>query len=273
MNQTGCYRRGGLLEDSVKRRSSFGQYWRELLNKPQFDRSIKIAELMQRRFIGDLAECISEGNSASMCVLEVGAGSAVATSRLAAYHSGTFYALDIAPEAMEVAERAWAGARNPRVKYVVADVLDRPFPDQSFDLVFSQGLIEHFRDPTAILQAQIRLLKPGGWLAVHVPQKYNTYTLYKHWRMRRGTWPPGWETEYSARELVELGKAFGLRFSHFDGYGSFVQMIVVHVLRKFITMSALVRVVDLFDALEQAIPTSVRAFLCSNTCAYFQAGP
>lgn len=224
---------------------------------------------MQRRFIEGLTACISEGNPASKCILEVGAGSAVATSRLAAHHGGTFHALDIAPEAVEVAKRAW-GTANPRINYVIADILHKPFPDHSFDLVFSQGLIEHFLDPSAILQAQIRLLKPGGWLAIHVPQKYSPYTLYKHWRMRRGTWPPGWETEYSARELVELGKALGLRLLHADGYGSFTQMVVVHILRKFIVLPALLRVFDLFDAVEEVLPTALRTLACANVCVYFQ---
>jgi len=38
-----------------------------------------------------------------------------------------------------------------------------------FDLVTSFGLVEHFEDPAAILAAHARLARPGGWVAVSLP--------------------------------------------------------------------------------------------------------
>jgi len=67
--------------------------------------------------------------------------------------------------------------------------------------VFSQGVLEHFADPSAVMRDQVRVLKPDGVLVVDVPQKYNVYRLRKHAAMRAHRWPWGWETEYSVGEL------------------------------------------------------------------------
>lgn len=40
---------------------------------------------------------------------------------------------------------------------------------ESFDVVFSGGLIEHFTDPAAVVTFHVDLLKPGGQLVVSVP--------------------------------------------------------------------------------------------------------
>ena len=40
---------------------------------------------------------------------------------------------------------------------------------ESFDVVYSGGLIEHFTDPAAVVAYHVELLKPGGRLVVSVP--------------------------------------------------------------------------------------------------------
>ena len=46
-----------------------------------------------------------------------------------------------------------------------ADHLDLP----TFDLVYSLGLIEHFTDLAGVVERHVRLVKPGGWLLLGVP--------------------------------------------------------------------------------------------------------
>jgi SAM-dependent methyltransferase len=49
------------------------------------------------------------------------------------------------------------------------DIFRTDLPENSFDLVYSLGLIEHYDDPAAIIDVHVRLLKEGGTLLITVP--------------------------------------------------------------------------------------------------------
>jgi hypothetical protein len=81
-------------------------------------------------------------------------------------------------------------------------------------------VLEHFEEPRSLLLEQRRVLKDGGALLVVGPQRYQLYTLMKRRRMRDGTWPFGWETEYSYFELKRLLEdvGFEIRGHYANGY-------------------------------------------------------
>jgi SAM-dependent methyltransferase len=247
----------------------FRGHWQRLLDDPEFDRKMTLAQVEQAPFVKLLDACLPDGEE--LCrVLEVGAGSATACRCLAARRHGTFFALDIVAESMQVARRAMQRTSRSPVQFVVGDVFQAPFPEDSFDLLFSQGLIEHFKDPSPIFEAHVRLVKPGGWLVIRVPQKYNLFTLYKGWRMSRGNWPPGWETEYSIEDLVALGRRHGLAFSDGDGYGSFFQMVIVHLLRNVLGTSSLARLIQVSNGVDHYLGAWARTRLCLEVTACFR---
>lgn len=52
-----------------------------------------------------------------------------------------------------------------------------PFPDASFDVIFSDWVLEHVDDP-ALLAAEVeRLLKPGGWFFARTPNKFGVIAI------------------------------------------------------------------------------------------------
>lgn len=258
---------GSLLRTPVG--AGFQGHWQRLLDDPEFDRKMTLAEVEQAPFVKLLDGCLADGD-APCRVLEVGAGSATACRSLASHRDGTFCALDIVAESMQVARRAMQRASRSTVQFVVGDVFQAPFPGNSFDLVFSQGLIEHFKDPNPIFEAHVHLVRPGGWLVIRVPQKYNLFTLYKGWRMTRGIWPPGWETEYSMRDLVALGRRHGLSFSHGDGYGSFFQMVGVRLLRNVLSTASLASLIHMSNGIDHCLGSWARARLCLEVAACFR---
>jgi 2-polyprenyl-6-hydroxyphenyl methylase/3-demethylubiquinone-9 3-methyltransferase len=52
---------------------------------------------------------------------------------------------------------------------VCEDLFQSSVKAESFDLVYSSGLIEHFEDTHAVISEHLRLLKPGGQLVLIVP--------------------------------------------------------------------------------------------------------
>lgn len=44
-----------------------------------------------------------------------------------------------------------------------------PFPDETFDIVYSSYVLEHVQDPGQVLTESIRVLKPGGTLCFELP--------------------------------------------------------------------------------------------------------
>lgn len=69
-------------------------------------------------------------------------------------------------------EMAGVPLDDPRISVVQGSVLQPPFQPESFDLVFSDGVIHHTPDAAAAYQALARLVKPGGALYIWVyPQE------------------------------------------------------------------------------------------------------
>lgn len=56
-----------------------------------------------------------------------------------------------------------------KILFCLARIESLPFRDNSFDLVLSLGVIEHFEDPLPLLREMRRVLKPGGLLYLSVP--------------------------------------------------------------------------------------------------------
>lgn len=94
-----------------------------------------------------------------------------------------------------------------------------PFPDDTFDLVFNEGVIEHWLDREErhnVLKEMVRVVKPGGVVTVIVPN--GVHPLISVWEARLPgfmTAPP--MTYYNARRLeFELVEA-GLKDVYTDG--------------------------------------------------------
>ena len=107
--------------------------------------------------------------------------------------------------------------RNDEVKLILGDALNCPFEDSSFDIVFHQGLLEHFASPFPLLKENHRILRRGGLLVVDVPQSFHVYTLMKHMLITLRLWFGGWERQFTTASLAKLlGK---LCFEPIHAYG------------------------------------------------------
>jgi SAM-dependent methyltransferase len=55
---------------------------------------------------------------------------------------------------------------------VKMDINDMPFEDNSYDVVFCNHVLEHIPDDVHAMKEIFRVMKPGGWSILQVPQIY-----------------------------------------------------------------------------------------------------
>lgn len=98
-------------------------------------------------------------------VLDVACGTGVLTREAAARAGGggAVTGLDLSPEMLEVAARL-----SPSLRWQPGSADALPFADQSFDAVVSQFGLMFFPDRVTALREMMRVLVPGGRLAVAV---------------------------------------------------------------------------------------------------------
>ena len=103
-----------------------------------------------------------------------------------------------------------------------------PFPAGSFDLVLSHEVLEHVRDDRRAVEEILRALRPGGRLALFVPNRgypFETHGIYWHGKYKFGNiplvnyLPRGWRDKlaphvrvYSQRDLENLFAGLPVKF-------------------------------------------------------------
>ncbi len=75
--------------------------------------------------------------------------------------------LDLSEEAIEIAE-AWLNKRNLKADLRVGDIEKLPYPDQSFDVVTSHGVLDHipFEKAKKAMEEIKRILVPEGYVCI-----------------------------------------------------------------------------------------------------------
>lgn len=159
-------------------------------------------------------------------ILEVGCGKGNEIVQLAK-RGAACVGLDFSESAMELMQQRLA-KESLNLPLVRGDARHLPFQAGTFDLVYSQGVLEHFTQPGEVLQEQYQVLREGGIVVVELPNKWTLYTIYKKILMAANKWLPGWETQYSPRELKSLLEQNGFRILDCVGW----DFLVLKILRK-----------------------------------------
>jgi len=139
----------------------YSDLWSSFDDVEYFDKTL---ELLQTRFT---ANAISIEKFSSC--LDAGCGSgrySVALKKMNPHMSVT--GLDVSSDAINFG-RQMAKRKGVEVSFQTGSVLDLPFEDESFDFVFSNGVLHHTSSTEQGLREINRILKPGGgcWLYLY----------------------------------------------------------------------------------------------------------
>jgi SAM-dependent methyltransferase len=134
--------------------------------------------------------------------------------------------LDFAAEALTDLRR-----RYPEIEVHTGDVAALPFPDGTFDVYYSGGVVEHFEaGPEKALSEARRVLRPNGVLLITVPYesplRWFRSFFTKDWKSVRSMTadgepdPPGvrfFQYAYTRREFTRLLERAGFRVLNTQG--------------------------------------------------------
>ena len=131
-------------------------------------------------------------------VLDVGCGDGAFLDQARAAGLQT-YGIELNKDAREKA----TGKGHEVLDYFLQD-LDT---SRQYDLAVAFQVLEHVADPVQFLQLMARVVRPGGYLAVAVP---NHGGLYRLAPLDPHTWPPHHVTRWTLSHLQQAGSRAGL---------------------------------------------------------------
>lgn len=147
----------------------------------------------ENRVLADLAQI-----KAGEMVLDAGCGVGGSGIWLAQNRGALVVGLNIVQKQLEIGGKLVRERRlNDRIGFQLGDYQDMPFPDRSFDVVWSLESIEHATNAPRFVQESYRVLKPGGRIVV------------------AGTFLGGADVSAEQKRQMELGQAVSGCFNDF----------------------------------------------------------
>lgn len=144
-------------------------------------------------------------------ILEVGCGTAQCSLKILTKGTDIIGA-DFSASALQLAKKYSFGSKS--IKFIVTDAFNLPFGENTFDAVWSVGLLEHFETPrVALALAEMRrVVKPEGKVIAIVPYKYGPLGMLNYgFQKLKKEWIWEDETPMDLNDMHRIFKQAGLR--------------------------------------------------------------
>lgn len=156
-------------------------------------------------------------------IIELGCGTGELTIRMIKRYGGSATIVDKSEEALKIAKNKFK-KQNIAVNILKKDLLEFKV-DRKYDIVTSEGLIEHFRGKKLkkILDAHKKCVRKDGYILICVPSRRVWH--YKVWRRVLSSirkWPFGYERMIDKNELIGMLKSAKLNVLYSVEYGRYI---------------------------------------------------
>src|SRR3989344_7313348 len=186
------------MKKSVRNRNNVENLW-DKIYKNYKGPDIK-NKYIHSRLIKILEKYINPRDS----ILEAGCGSGYMVSYFQ-NHGHYSVGLDINEEPLKVA-RDMFGAKNLKK----GDLFNLPFENSFFDIVWNEGVLEHFKINKFIEAAKEMERVSKKYVIIDVPNRYSLFVITKILQKICRIWPYGHEESYSIKRLKYLMEKAGL---------------------------------------------------------------
>ena len=159
------------LEEHVS--GLFGDCWVAMTDDVYFDESYRFTSERLRKN-GIQPEELFGGK----LVLDAGCGSGKFSAAIAKFGAAKVIGIDLSQKGLQFA-RSQAGKVDygDRLEFMAGSLLDLPLPDQSVDMVWSNGVVHHTADYEKCIAEFSRVLKQHGTLFLYVNGRFGLFEL------------------------------------------------------------------------------------------------
>jgi ubiquinone/menaquinone biosynthesis C-methylase UbiE len=151
-------------------------------------------------------------------ILEIGCGTGNILTYISKEKNCDCYGIDISSDSEEVI-KYFEKNRGTKIHFMIGDGFNVPYPDNYFDVVYSEGVIEHFNNQEIIkmVDEHVRVCRPDGIIIISVPNQFNIFlTIAK--KVMGHSYPHNPEKSYTIFELKNLVESRGTKVVGIDGF-------------------------------------------------------
>jgi SAM-dependent methyltransferase/uncharacterized protein YbaR (Trm112 family) len=202
--------RSSVTTDGGATQRSFGAKWAEYRESEISQLAAYQYRWFEQRFgfadEADLRDFLADKHR----ILDAGTGPGLCAARCARLSNAHVVGMDLS-DSVTAARRRHAELEN--LDYIQGDILNPPFPPETFDFVVADQVLHHTPDCAGAFRSMAGLVRPGGQLAVYVYRKKAIIRELVDDHVRAIT------SSLSVEECLELGEQItelGRELSHLE---------------------------------------------------------